>query len=128
VKLLLDTHAFLWWIADDSRLSSRAAAVIADGENEVWVSAASAWEIAIKSGLGRLEVPDPVDRFVPAQLRANGFLSLPISLRHALATSDLPDGNRDPFDRMLAAQAITEELTLVTGDRALQGLPVTWEW
>ncbi len=128
MRLLLDTHAFLWWIAGDERLSSRAAALIADGANEVLVSAASAWEIVVKRALGRVEVPTPVDRFFTAQLEANAFVPLPIQMRHALGLTALPDAHRDPFDRILVAQAVAEDLTLVTRDRVLRRYPVAVEW
>jgi len=128
VRLLLDTHAFLWWIAGDERLSPRASALIGDGSNEVLVSAASAWEIVAKSRLGRVEVPTPVDRFFTAQLEANSFIPLPIQMRHALGLEALPDVHRDPFDRILVAQAVAEELTLVSRDRVLRGYPVAVEW
>lgn len=128
MRLLLDTHALLWWIAGDERLSSRAAALIADGANEVLVSAASAWEVVVKSAIGRVEVPSPVDRFFTAQLQANAFVPLPIHMRHALGLSALPDVHRDPFDRILVAQAIAEELTLVSRDRVLRRYPVAVEW
>ncbi len=128
MRLLLDTHAFLWWIADDPRLSPRAAALIADGANQVHVSAASAWEVVVKTALGRVEVPEPVDRFLTAQLEANAFLPLPIHFRHALGLTALPDVHRDPFDRILAAQAIAEDLTLVSGDKMLRRYPVQVEW
>lgn len=128
MRLLLDTHAFLWWIRDDPRLSPRSAALIADGANQVHVSAASVWEIVVKAGLGRVEVPEPVDRFLVAQLQANAFLPLPIHFRHALGLAALPDVHRDPFDRILVAQAIAEDLTLVSGDRILRDYPVAVEW
>jgi PIN domain nuclease of toxin-antitoxin system len=128
VRLLLDTHAFLWWIGDDPRLSRRAAALIADGANEVHVSAASAWEIVVKKGLGRVDIPEPIDRFLVAQLETNAFLPLPIHVRHALGLAALPDVHRDPFDRILVAQAVAEDLCLVTGDRMLARYPVSVEW
>jgi PIN domain nuclease of toxin-antitoxin system len=128
VRLLLDTHAFLWWIADDQRLSPRAAALIGDGSNEVIVSAASAWEIIVKSRLGRVEVPTPLDRFFTAQLEANAFIPLPIQMRHALGLEALPEVHRDPFDRILVAQAVAEDLTLVSRDRVLSSYPVPVEW
>ncbi len=128
MRLLLDTHTFLWWIADDPRLSPRASALISDGANQVHLSAASAWEIVVKSDLGRVEVPEPVDRFLTVQLEANAFLPLPIHMRHALGLAALPDVHRDPFDRILVAQAIAEDLTIVSGDRMLQRYPVTLEW
>lgn len=128
MRLLLDTHAFLWWIGDDPRLSTRAAALIADGANQVHVSAASAWEIVVKKGLGRVEVPEPIDRFLIAQLETNAFLPLPIHVRHALGLAALPDVHRDPFDRILVAQAVAEDLSLVTGDEMLARYPVSVEW
>lgn len=128
MRLLLDTHAFLWWIAADGRLSPRASELIADGSNQVLVSAASAWELVLKSGLGRVEVPMPVDRFFTAQLEANAFLPLPIHMRHALGLERLPDVHRDPFDRILVAQAVAEDLTLVSRDRVLREYPVRLEW
>jgi PIN domain nuclease of toxin-antitoxin system len=128
VRLLLDTQPFLWWIADDGRLPPRPRVSIADGANEVFVSVVSVWEIVVKAGLGRLEVPDPIDRFVMSQLEANGFLALPVTMRHALGLASLPDAHDDPFDRVLVAQAVAEDLTLVTGDRAFADYPVTTTW
>jgi len=128
VRLLLDTHAFLWWVADDERLSPRAAALIAEPSNEVLVSAATAWEVVVKSALGRVEVPTPVDRFLTAQIEANAFIPLPIHMRHALGLAALPQIHRDPFDRILVAQAVAEDLTIVSRDRVMDGYPVTVEW
>ena len=128
MKLLLDTHALLWWISDDDRLSARARALVGDGANEVFVSAVSAWEIVVKAGIGRLEVPDPIDRFVVSQLEANAFHALAITMRHALGLASLPDVHRDPFDRMLASQALLDDLALVSGDRVFAGYPVATEW
>lgn len=116
MRLLLDTHAFLWWIGDDPRLSDPARSAIGNGANEVFFSVVSAWEIAIKAGLGRVEVPQPLGDFVTEQVRVNGFEVLPVHMRHALAVSSLPDLHRDPFDRMLVAQGLQEGLTLVSGD------------
>lgn len=128
MRLLLDTHAFLWWVADDPRLPERARSVIAAGDNEIFFSAASAWEIAIKSGLDRVEVPEPLAEFINGQLYANAFEALPIHLRHASAVAALPDVHKDPFDRMLVAQAIQEDLTLVTGDGQIAGYGVEVIW
>jgi PIN domain nuclease of toxin-antitoxin system len=126
--LLLDTHAFLWWVADDERLSRAAAAAIADGANEAFVSAASAWEVVVKAGLGRLEVPEPVDRWLPAQLEQNALVPLPITMGHTLGVSSLPPLHRDPFDRVLVAQAVHERMALVSGDAAFSGYPVDVVW
>jgi PIN domain nuclease of toxin-antitoxin system len=112
VKILLDTHILLWWLADDERLPVRAAATIADPDNEVVVSAASAWEISMKQAAGRLDAPeDLLDAFV-----ANGFGTLAITPDHAIAAGRLPAHHADPFDRMLIAQAGIEGFTLVSVD------------
>lgn len=115
MNLLLDTHAFLWWIADDG-LDPRAWIQIADGNNEVVVSAASAWEIAIKRARGKL----PFDHDITHAISASGFSQLPITASHAVAAGALPLHHHDPFDRMLLAQAQLEGLTLVTRDPKMQ--------
>ena len=112
MRLLLDTHALLWWLADDPTLSAEARKAIADAGSVVYVSAASAWEIAIKRSLGKLEAPEELDE----ALAANAFAPLPITIGHALAAGRLPNHHQDPFDRMLVAQAMAEGLTLVTRD------------
>ena len=117
MNLLLYTHAFLWWCQDHRRMrGSRAAGAIADPSNVVHVSAASAWEIAIKESIGRLVTPEPVESAVAR----SGFLPLPIDFRHARAAGRLPRHHRDPFDRMLVAQALVENLVLVTHDTRLR--------
>lgn len=113
MNLLLDTHVFLWWLSDDRRLTAPARAAIEREDAGVYVSAASAWEIAIKAALGKLK-PRALD--VPREIEAGGFLELPISARHAQAAGGLPRLHADPFDRMLVAQARVEGLTLVTYD------------
>lgn len=128
MRFLLDTHAFLWWVTDDDRLSDRAGGLIAEGTNDVFFSAASAWEIAIKAGLGRIRLPHDAWSFTPDQLERNAFQPLPVHVRHAVAVIALPDLHRDPFDRMLVAQAVTEGLTLLSGDQMLSEYPVTVEW
>jgi len=128
VKLLLDTHAFLWWVAGDDRLSERAAGAIGDGRREVFVSAASLWEIAIKARLGRLSVPGDPGRFVTGQLRENSFQGLPVTATHALGVWSLPDHHQDPFDRMLVSQALAEGMTLVTADRQIGRYGVETLW
>lgn len=118
MKLLLDTHALLWWWTDDPQLSAAARAAIADTANDVLVSAASAWEIATKQRLGKLDgVPEARARFIEL-LAADGFALLPILVTHALHAGAHAADHRDPFDRMLAAQAALEEATLVTRDPA----------
>lgn len=115
MKLLLDTHAVLWWFADSPALSAPAREAVASSA-DVWVSAASAWEIAIKRALGKLDAPDD---FASA-LEESGFRPLPIVVAHAMAAGALPRHHDDPFDRMLVAQAQIEGLTIVTSDRHIQ--------
>jgi len=118
MKLLLDTHTLLWWFTDDDRLSRTARATIADEENEIFVSAASAWEIATKQRIGKLdEVPEATERFSELVV-ADGFLHLPITHLHSLRAGSYCCEHRDPFDRMLAAQSEIDGLTLVTKDPA----------
>lgn len=121
MTLLLDTHAFLWWMDDPGLLSRAAREAIADGKNTVYVSAAVAWEITIKRALGKLDAPDDLED----AMQANRFLPLPISVAHALAVAGLPPIHRDPFDRMLLAQAKHEGFKLVSRDQhaAQYGIP-----
>jgi PIN domain nuclease of toxin-antitoxin system len=121
VRLLLDTHAFLWWIDDNSALGSSARAAINVPTNPVYVSAASAWEIAIKRSKGTLEAPRGD---VATWIAEEGFAELDITLRHGAAAGALPLHHRDPFDRVLVAQAQLEEMTLVTADPALAAYDV----
>lgn len=112
MRLLLDTHALLWSLAEPERIAEDARTAIEDGRNEVLVSAASAWEVAIKRAMGKLEVPDDLG----SEIDAAAFGSLAITVEHALAAGALPLHHRDPFDRMLVAQAALEGLTIVTRD------------
>jgi PIN domain nuclease of toxin-antitoxin system len=112
VRLLLDTHALLWWLADEG-LTTEAREAIADPANLVAVSAANAWEISIKKALGKLAAPDDLEH----QVRTGGFTPLPVSIAHGLAAGQLPRHHEDPFDRMLIAQAFAEGLTIVTRDK-----------
>jgi PIN domain nuclease of toxin-antitoxin system len=128
VRLLLDTHAFLWWIQEDDRLPVAVRGMIAESDVAVQVSAVSVWELAIKAALGRLSFDEPIERFIPRQLDENRFEVRPIELRDVWRTMTLPLIHGDPFDRMLVAQAIEDSLTLVTGDRTLQTYPVDHIW
>jgi PIN domain nuclease of toxin-antitoxin system len=128
VKALLDTHAFLWWISDDPRLSEKAREIVADGRNELFFSAASGWEISIKAGLGRLEVPEDLQRFISDQLSRNAIQVLPIYLSHAVHTGSLPVHHRDPFDRILVSQAILEQIPLLSADPQFSHYPVEVVW
>jgi len=111
-RLLLDTHAFLWWLAGDSKLGGIGRNFLSDGHNEVYVSAATTWEISIKRRLGKLKAPSDVDRIVEEER----FIGLPISLYHGKHAGQLPLIHRDPFDRMLVAQAQSEGLVILTAD------------
>ena len=117
MRLLLDTHVLLWWLVDDRKLTRAARAIIANPDNEVLVSSASLWEIAIKAVLGRIEVE--LDN-LEAAIARNGFRPLPIGFRHALTAGRLPVVHRDPFDRMLIAQASVDELRVVSHDRVFE--------
>lgn len=119
MKLLLDTHVFLWWVNDAPELSETARAAISDPNNTCYLSMASCWEMAIKSSLGKLKLKKPVERFVSEQMQLNGFLMLNIELRHISKIETLEFHHRDPFDRLLLMQAKTEKMTLVTVDAAL---------
>ena len=112
MRLLLDTHALLWWLADEG-MTTEARDAIADPANIVAVSAASAWEISIKKALGKLAAPDDLEQ----QVQTGGFLPLPITIAHGVAAGQLPHHHEDPFDRMLIAQAHIEGLTIVTRDK-----------
>lgn len=124
MRLLLDTHTVLWWAADDPHLPATVAALIAEDEHEVLISAVVAWEIAIKRGLGKLEAPADLD----AALLAGGAIELPVSIAHARRVEALPEHHRDPFDRLLVAQALVEDAVLVTQDAALAAYGVSTAW
>ncbi len=128
MRLLLDTHAFLWWCADDVRLSEGARQGIADAANEVYVSAASGWEIAIKARIGKLELGRAPEAFMLRMLERHAFGVLPITLRHALYDYALPTYHSDPFDRLLIVQAQLENLTLVTNDNQIARYDVSSLW
>lgn len=127
MRLLLDTHAFLWWTVADPRLPETTREAVAEAD-QVAFSAASGWEIAIKAAMGRLTLPGPAERFVPAQLAMNAFDVLPVSLRHALGVASLPSVHGDPFDRLLVSQALAEGLTIVSADRRIAQYPVEVLW
>ena len=124
MKLLLDTHAALWWLSGDERFGEQAARQLTDETNRVLLSAAVVWEIAIKRSLAKLEAPEDL----VATLLGAGAQALPVSLDHAAAVERLPPYHRDPFDRMLVAQASIEGAAIVSRDEALQpyGAPLVW--
>jgi PIN domain nuclease of toxin-antitoxin system len=128
MRLLLDTHTLLWWFTDDDRLSDKVRALVADESNEVFVSAASAWEIATKRRLGKLDgVPQAAERYGEL-VEADGFTHLPITHFHGLRAGGYNVAHRDPFDRMLAAQSELEKLGLVTRDPAFAQFGISTVW
>lgn len=125
MKLLLDTQVWLWAISGDSRLGPRTRAAISAAKNSPLLSAASAWEIAIKFRLGRLTLPSEPESFVPPRLVRDGIGTLPVDIRHALRVASLPSHHRDPFDRLLIAQAQIEDVPIVTADPMIGRYDVT---
>jgi PIN domain nuclease of toxin-antitoxin system len=128
VNLLLDTHAFLWFLNDDRHLSTIAKALIEDPGNRKFVSMASCWEIAIKVGSGKLDLGEPASTFLPKHLVANTFDVLNIDLRHATFVESLPFHHRDPFDRLLIALAIIEAMPIVGVDPAFDSYGIRRLW
>lgn len=128
MRLLLDTHALLWWLLGDLRLAAPARDAIADEDSVVHVSAASAWEIATKSRLGKLPGAESLAQDFAAVIEAEGFLPLPISLEHGQRAGSLPGAHKDPFDRMLIAQAQAENLILVSNEEIFDQYGVTRLW
>lgn len=128
MRLLLDTHALLWWSTDDVALSRRAYDAIRDNEAGVYVSAASAWEIATKSRLGKLPGSERLASELATYLDSQGFVALAVTLAHGVRAGALPGPHKDPFDRMLIAQAHAEQLTLVSNETAFDRYGVARLW
>ena len=120
MRLLLDTHVWLWWLTQPERLPQRIREAMEDGRNELYFSVASSWEIAIKYALGKLPLPEPPEGFVPSRLQREGMRTLHIEHRHALAVAGLPKHHSDPFDRLLIAQALAEDMPIATLDAAFK--------
>ena len=125
MRILLDTQCWLWMALSPGRFSDRSRKLVEDRRNALYLSAASAWEIAIKHGLGKLRLPESPESYVPARMAALAVQSLPIDPHHALRVASLPAHHRDPFDRLLVAQAQIEDLPLLTADAALAAYDVT---
>ncbi|VAW30836.1 Death on curing protein, Doc toxin [hydrothermal vent metagenome] len=128
MRALLDTHTFLWWDTDDPQLSDTVREFIGNGRNEIFLSAATAWEIAIKFGKGRLDLPEKPELYVANRLAQHSFLSLPIQLSHALQVYCLPQIHKDPFDRLLVVQSQLEEMPLITADSQITQYDVNIIW
>jgi PIN domain nuclease of toxin-antitoxin system len=118
MRLLLDTHTFLWFVENNPMLSSTALAHIQDGSNEIYLSIASVWEIAIKISIGKLEVVQPLEQFLANQMMLNRISPLNITMEHAALVATLPMHHRDPFDRLLVTQAMVEQTPIVSRDVA----------
>ncbi len=128
MKILLDTCSFLWIIWDDPKLSRTARDLFIDPGNDAYLSVVSCWEMSVKHGLGKLPLPDDPGRLVPEQRGRHGIISLPLDEESALRVHRLPALHRDPFDRMLVSQAITNGMTILTPDRVLSDYPVRTMW
>ena len=128
MKLLLDTHAVLWFLADAPLLSGAARLAVEEAGNECWVSMASGWEMAIKSQMGKLRLPLAFEGLFPGALEARGFSILPIQAGHLHRYHALPFHHRDPFDRLLIAQALAEGMTVVGNDTAFDAYGVSRVW
>jgi PIN domain nuclease of toxin-antitoxin system len=126
--LLLDTHTLLWFIGNDPRLSPKAKALIEDPGSRLFVSIASCWEIAIKAGRGKMKFSEPSRTLLERELPANDLDLLPITLEHATEVEGLPHHHKDPFDRLLIAQAIVEGIPIISVDAAFDAYPITRIW
>lgn len=128
MKLLFDTHTFLWWDSQPEKLSSTVLDLCRDPDNSLILSVAAAWEIQVKTQLGKLQIRRTLNTLLAEQQRVNRLIILPVSLDHVLTLQRLPDHHRDPFDRILIAQALVEEATLLTRDRTIAQYPVVTIW
>jgi len=128
MQLLLDTHTFLWFVWDEVNLSNTAKVLITNPTHQKFISTASYWEIAIKLSIGKLDLGEPYRAFMHREIARNNFDLLPVSIDHAAAVSVLPFHHRDPFDRMLIAQAMVEDMPILSRDLAFEAYPVTRLW
>ena len=128
MSYLLDTHSFLWFIAGSSKLSKKARLLIESTDTELYLSVASLWEMAIKISLGKLYLKEPFEDLIPAQLSLNGINLLQISVKHTAVVTKLPFHHRDPFDRLIIAQAQTEELPVISTDSAFDAYEIQRVW
>ena len=128
MKYLLDTHAFLWFVSEDNRLSSKAQSIIKNSRNDIYFSAVSAWEMSIKIRLGRLSIEEELEPFIIKQLSENNFSTLSITIFHSIYTSKLPEIHKDPFDRMIIAQSKVENMSLISKDKNIKKykVPIVW--
>lgn len=128
MQVLLDTNAFLWWVTDDDKLSKTARSIISNPGNPIFFSVASAWEIVIKSQLGKLPLPEPAKLYVPNRVKHYGFIVISISMKDVLEISNLENHHKDPFDRLLIAQGKTHNLPIITADKKFELYDVEVVW
>ena len=128
MKCLLDTHTFLWWNLGDPQLSEKATEIIADGKNEIYLSAASTWEIAIKTEKGRLILPEEPAQYIANRINLHHFQALAIQISHSVQGYNLPNHHTDPFDRLLIAQSQLESFPIITKDRLINLYDVETIW
>jgi PIN domain nuclease of toxin-antitoxin system len=128
VKILLDTCAFLWLVTDDSKLSGLAKDIFLDPNNELLLSAVTGFEITVKYSLGKLQLTEPPKAFISNRMKANALTELPITLNHTLALQDLPWHHKDPFDRLLVAQAMVTQIPLLSSDEQLSAYGIERLW
>lgn len=128
MKYLLDTMVWLWSVGPVERIGEKGREILADGDAEIYLSSASCWEVAIKTQAGKYVLPEPPARYIPSRLAQQSIRALAISHAHAIKVYDLELHHRDPFDRLIIAQAITEEMTVLTADRVFQKYPVDVVW
>lgn len=128
MKLLLDAHSFLWWIMNVNKISRIATILIERLDNELYLSSASVWEIAIKTSIGKLELTEPLDTFIVSQLAKNQIQELPVCNIHAVHVAQLPWHHRDPFDRIIIAQSLTEAMPIISKDEIFDAYGVQRLW
>lgn len=128
MRAILDTHAILWWVTNNPQLSQTVRDIISDSDNTLYLSVASSWEVIIKFNTGKLPLPEPPTQFIQSCLSVNRFESLAIDLPHVLQINTLPDHHKDPFDRILIAQAQVENIPILTVDRMIIKYPVQTIW
>jgi PIN domain nuclease of toxin-antitoxin system len=128
MKWLLDTNAFLWYVLDDTRLTMKAREVLEDAKSDLFLSPASYWEPAIKVSLGKYRIPTSLAAFLKSELTENGIAILPIRIEHAARLVSLPFHHRDPFDRMIVAQALAEDMPLISSDEAIDAYGISRCW
>ncbi len=128
MNFLIDTQCWLWWFAEEERLNEGARKLIGNGENIIYFSAASSWEIAIKCSIGKLKLPESPEIYVPGRLASQGMMGMPVEHVHALRVASLPNHHRDPFDRLLVAQALTESVAVLTVDPLIAAYDVEAIW